>query len=288
VHALSCAGVQVVVLPEMAFAGYTFRDEAHVRPLAERAATGATHAWCASLAARLDAYVACGYPEEAEDATLYNAQMVVAPNGQVVANHRKHHLFATDKTWAQPGGGWTSCRLRSLRVRAFCGVCMDINPWEFTAPWEAYEWASAAKEARAGLLLFSSAWCDRNPEDPPGYVPPPIDAHSTLGYWAARLQPLMRDDAGGGKADASSQSSSQTSSAVHFVCADRIGREGDTTFCGCSCVMALRGAAGGSGRATLLSALGVTTEGTLLCDVDALTDKEEEEEEEEEEVKVQE
>ena len=38
-----------------------------------------------------------GYPEAAPDGKLYNAQMAVGPGGQLLANHRKAHLFATDK-----------------------------------------------------------------------------------------------------------------------------------------------------------------------------------------------
>jgi protein N-terminal amidase len=252
----------------MAFTGYTFRDAARIAPLAERCGEGATHAWCAALAARLGAFVACGYPElggdavaaasgEAPAAPLFNSQMLVAPSGAVLANHRKHHLYVTDETWAQPGGGWTSCRLRTLRVRVSLGVCMDINPWQFKAPWDAYELATAALEARSGLLLFSSAWCDRSPDDPPDYKPPPVDAHSTLSYWAARLVPLLEAPA-----------------RTHFVCADRVGRECDTNFCGCSCVMSL----GSGASATLLGALGVREEGLLLRDVDALSDDDDDDE----------
>jgi protein N-terminal amidase len=261
----SC-GFDVVVLPECACTGYTFRDAAHVRPLAERCGAGRTHAWCAALAARLQALVVCGYVEEAEDGQLYNSQVAVAPSGTVLACHRKHHLFATDKRWACEGPCWTSVRVASRdgkTVKALLGICMDINPYNFTAPFEAYELARAALLANAGVLLFSSAWCDRNPEDPPDYVPPPIDAESTLSYWAARLRPLA-----------------EAPKARFFVCADRVGREGETTFCGCSCVMRLGPGAVGRPRASLLDALGIEEEGKLLQDIDAATDDDEQEAEE--------
>ncbi len=278
-------GVHIVLLPELAFTGYTFRDAAHVRPLAERPVRGGpTFDWCAALAARLNSYVACGYVEAAsggDGALLYNSQMVVSPAGELAAHHRKHHLYATDKTWATAGDGWTVVRLASLRVLVSLGICMDINQWEFEAPWDAYEWANAAREGRAGLLLFSSAWCDRSPDDPPEYVPPPVSAPQTLSYWAARLQPLLRR---GGASDAHRR--------VHFVCADRVGKEGTTNFCGCSCVMALGPRVDGDDDAkdalasdddfddqaraatapSLLGALDTTREGLLLRDVDVPTD----------------
>ena len=256
------SAVDLVVLPECAFTGYTFRDAAHVRPLAERCGAGRTHAWCASLAGRLRAVVVCGYVEQAADGRLYNSQVAVSPLGAVLANHRKKHLFATDKTWACEGPCWTSLRLpcRGKAVRAHLGICMDINPYEFRAPFEAYELARAALQARASVLLFSSAWCDRNPEDPPEYVPPPIDAEDTLSYWAARLRPLAE----------------APGAPTFFICADRIGREGDTNFCGCSCVLQLGGGAGGKPRARLLDVLGIEEEGVLLQDIEAATDDEDE------------
>jgi len=254
------SGVDAVVLPECAFTGYTFRNAAHVAPLAERCGAGHTHAWCAALAARLRATVVCGYVER-DGARLFNAQTVVSPEGAVLANHRKKHLFATDKTWAAEGLSWTAVRVATrsgAAVKAALAICMDINPWEFRAPFDAFELAHAALQAGAGVLLFSSAWCDRSPDDPQDYAPPPIDAGDTLSYWAARLRPLL-----------------EAPEVRHFVCADRVGCEGETNFCGCSCVMQLGGGAGGRPRARLLGALGIEGEGLLLQDLDALTDDEE-------------
>ena len=254
------AGVDVVVLPELAFTGYCFRDAAHIAPLAERVGAGRTHAWCAALAARLRATVVCGFVEAGADGRLYNSQLALSPAGAVLATHRKKHLFATDKTWAAEGACWTTARVVSRSggktVKALLGVCMDINPYEFRAPFTAWELARAALQATppCRMLLFSSAWCDRNPEDPPDYVPPPIDADDTLSYWAARLRPLA-----------------EAPTPFFFVCADRIGREGETNFCGCSCVMQL-GSADGKPRVMLLDALGIEEEGLLLQDIEATTD----------------
>ena len=259
------AAVDVVVLPELAFTGYCFRDAAHIAPLAERVGAGRTHAWCAALAARLRAHVVCGFVEAGDDGRLYNAQLAVSPSGAVLANHRKKHLFATDKTWAAEGATWTTVRVVSRSgaksVKALLGVCMDINPWEFRAPFDAWELARAALHATppCSMLLFSSAWCDRNPEDPPDYVPPPIDADDTLSYWAARLRPLA-----------------EAPTPFFFVCADRIGREGQTNFCGCSCVMQL-GSPDGKPRAKLLDSLGIDEEGLLLQDIEVTTDNDDDE-----------
>ena len=99
---------------------------------------------------------------------------------------------------------------------------------------------------RADVLLFSSAWCDRNPDDPVGYEPPPVSEQATLEYWVSRLEPLARG-----------------SHETLFVCCDRVGQEGRTTFCGTSCVISLR-----NGGASLLASLGCDEEGLLLVELE--------------------
>lgn len=254
----SSGSLDIVVLPEMALTGYTFAGRDQVLALSELCGRGRTHAWAAGWATRLRAHVVVGYAERESDAPtarLFNSQMMVATDGTVCLNHRKKHLFATDQTWASEGDCWTHGVLSIpsaplSRVRVSLGVCMDINPWRFQAPWADYELAQATLAHRSSMLLFSSAWCDRSPDDPEDYCPPPVDAAAMLQYWAARLQPLAEQPR-----------------TTHFVCCDRVGQEGSTTFCGCSCVMAL-----GGGTAALRGALGVHGEGLLIRDIDADSD----------------
>ena len=239
--------VDVLVLPELAFTGYLFRDVAHVAPLAERVGDGPTTSWATACASRLQCTVIVGFVEAGDDGRLYNSQLVVSPSCVVgvLACHRKAHLFAADETWASEGsvvGTTFLLQLGDTAVKCALGICMDINPKGFTAPFRAYELATATLAADAAVLLFSSAWCDRSPLDPPDYVPPPVSALETQSYWASRLAPLQSDD-----------------SVRYFVCADRTGREATTTFCGSSCVMAL-----GYGRVQLLATLDEREEGVLV------------------------
>lgn len=267
----------VVLLPEMAFTGYLFASREAVLPFAEVAGAGSTASWCAALARRVGAHVACGYvelcpsgvlggdttrppaadspavatsaemtAEAAESPVLYNSLLLLGPDGRVLANHRKVHLFSADKSWATEGTAWTSALLPSLGVRVALAVCMDINPYEFTAPWAAHELANAVLAQGAGLLLFASAWCNRSPDDPPDHDPP-VDAPETQRYWAARLAPLA----------------ASRGAATAFVVADRVGSEGGSTFCGGSCCMQL-----GGGAARLVASLGGAGEGLLEAEVD--------------------
>lgn len=129
-------------------------------------------------------------------------------------------------------------------MRATLGVCMDINPREFEAPWEAYELATAVKAHGSSLLLFASAWTNGHPDDDPATFAP-VDPRSVMTYWLNRLAPLV-----GEKHE------------CHFVCANRVGEERGITFTGCSCVMSLR-------EPNLVEALGATQEGLLLAEIDA-------------------
>ena len=83
----------ILLLPEMAFTGYTFQDKADIQELLETPTPGSpTFDWCAEQARRLGAYVVCGYAEGEGD-NYFNSMMAVSPTGQLVANHRKKHLY---------------------------------------------------------------------------------------------------------------------------------------------------------------------------------------------------
>eukprot|EP00667_Euglena_gracilis_P017230 EG_transcript_18138 len=252
------SGVDLVVLPEMAFTGYHFRDRDDIAPLAE-APGGVTEQWCRRQAQRLRCTVFCGYPSrgdapgqaESEDreapAPLYNSMLVVGPDGAVLARYHKHFLYITDETWATPGPAFHAVTLPS-GAKVGLGICMDINPCKFEAPWEAYEWARFCLAENVQVLVLCSNWCTAHPDDDAEVKAKPPNRGETLNYWAARLKPLIGRN-------------------VHFVVADRVGQEtlaplgrgGVTTFCGSSCVVALR-------EPALVAALGTTEEAVLVAD----------------------
>ena len=64
----------MVLLPEMAFSGYTFRDRAAILPCLEDAAEGPTAEWCQLQARRLRCSVVCGFPRRGVDVRAYLAR----------------------------------------------------------------------------------------------------------------------------------------------------------------------------------------------------------------------
>ncbi|MCJ1239804.1 Carbon-nitrogen hydrolase [Varicellaria rhodocarpa] len=237
----------------------------------------------------------------------YNSTITVSPDRQILAHYRKTHLYYTDETWAHESDtGWLTTNLplafhsntgekykplaststpngpvsavQNGLPTAF-GICMDLNPHLFTAPWTAYEFASHALRTNAHLVVLSTAWTLAAPtsissssslptsqthtstptQDSPSPLSiPPEDpqtpSHKTLTYWLMRLTPLL-----------SSSSSLDSSSPAEriVVIANRCGKERDVTYAGTSTVMALEG-----GTVRVWGSMGEGEEGVLVVDTE--------------------
>ncbi|KAK3067766.1 hypothetical protein LTR53_015156, partial [Teratosphaeriaceae sp. CCFEE 6253] len=129
----------------------------------------------------------------------YNATVTVSPTGEVLANYRKSFLYYTDEKWAAEGN-WTP--LTTARAEPFFrgplgtlglvghGICMDINPYAFTAPWTAYEFATAMLKAEVPLVVLSMAWLTRLSEEELQDAAELPDM-ATVAYWVERFCPLV-------------------------------------------------------------------------------------------------
>ncbi|ETV93761.1 hypothetical protein H310_12327 [Aphanomyces invadans] len=222
-HLSEADGLHILMLSEMAFTGYCFRDREEIEPLAEEPSKGPTFEWCQRHAKRLKCLVACGYVERGDDCNLYNSMMVLSPAGDLVFNYRKVFLYETDKSWATAGSGFGDWFCPWLGQNLSFGICMDINPCDFEAPYEAYEFASSILAAQSSLVLFSSAWNDHNPlETDPSSLP-------TIQYWANRLVPVIDE-----------MSKVGTDRNCYFICSNRTGVERGTSFVGGSCILSLK------------------------------------------------
>ncbi|TMW67674.1 hypothetical protein Poli38472_011294 [Pythium oligandrum] len=215
--------VDILMLSEMAFTGYVFTTKSEVEEVAEVAGEGKTFKWCQAQALRLRCMVMCGYVErDPASGNLYNAMMVISPAGELVVNPRKTFLYETDKPWATPGDGFITWHCPWLDKTISFGICMDINPDDFKAPFEAYEFGTHAAERGSDLVLFSCAWCD--------FEPPDADISPTLSYWATRLHPIIE----------ALQEGKYPKDNCYFLCSNRIGSENGTFFVGASCALSLK------------------------------------------------
>lgn len=296
--------LELLVLPELAFSGYNFPSLTAIKPYLELTTSGPSTQWAIATAERLKCHVIVGYPESSttqdDNTTLtnktptttrnYNSAVTVSPTGQILHNYRKSFLYYTDETWAcdymatATGASADKPADNTHLSPFFCGIlgdlglvgqgiCMDINPYRFTAPWHAYEFANAMLNQKAKLVVLSMAWLTR-------LLPAELGIDSerpdmeTVAYWLERFHPLIE---------------TRSLDEVIVVFANRCGIEGDKTgsvhgenededvekgdrvcYAGSSCVMRFQG---GSVRmfekgAGEVAVLGKGEEGVLLVDTE--------------------
>ncbi|CEL04772.1 hypothetical protein ASPCAL05897 [Aspergillus calidoustus] len=226
------AGLDMLVLSEMALTGYNFPSLDAVKPYVEPAGKGRTAAWARETAKRLQCIVCVGYPEieittpkgggegETQQEKYYNSLLIISPTGSILHNYRKTFLYYTDETWASEGSAELGCRnltlplpppdskhvpdipetgnidksssIRAREIPTTFGICMDINPYRFEAPYSAFEFAHRVLDSRSELVIVSMAWLTLLTREELDALrgKPEMD---TFNYWIQRFLPLIRE-----------------------------------------------------------------------------------------------
>ena len=258
--------------------GYNFPSLDAIRPFLEPTARGASATWARDTASRLHCIVTVGYPEIAVDSNVdpkhdgdpmpasicYNSTITVSAQGDMLAHYRKTHLYYTDETWAQESDTkWLTTGLplslspsssvarrasqdRTITQTTF-GICMDLNPHQFTAPWTLYELASYSLNSSTQLLVLSMAWLTHKTSSELLESPSDPDLE-TLSYWIERIVPLVKNQEG----------------EVVVVFANRCGEEPtDARYAGTSWIGRV-----GFGKVKIWDTAGRAEEKLLLIDTD--------------------
>ncbi|KAF7552395.1 hypothetical protein G7Z17_g4359 [Cylindrodendrum hubeiense] len=222
--------LDLLVLPELAFSGYNFKSLQDIAPFLEHSGSGITSLWARTMALRYNCTVTVGYPEKVDVAPkwltgpeYYNSAIVVNGDGETIANYRKNFLYYTDETWAMEGdsGFYDGC-IPGLGNTSI-GICMDINPYKFEAPWNAFEFAFHVLEVESNLVIISMAWMTK--EEPRHFTRMPNEPDmDTLTYWVTRLEPLIRSD---------------NQDEIIVVFCNRSGNEDDVLYAGTSAVVGI-------------------------------------------------
>ncbi|KAI8138512.1 N-terminal asparagine amidohydrolase-like protein [Fennellomyces sp. T-0311] len=229
---LSCYGpddIDLLVLPEMAFTGYVFNNRDEIQALLEDAQNGVTVTWAKRQAIRLQSFVVVGYPQSPG----YNSLCCVNPQGHLVQTYQKSFLFQQDEVWAAEGPGFVSIEMEGLGKVGF-GICMDINPYQFKAPFDAYEFANFHLDQGTQIIVCCMAWLQSS------------QVMDTISYWAQRLAPLIL----------------QSKRRVCVVACNRTGSERGSTFAGGSSVLEL-----GHNVPRLLDHMDASDRGVMVVDV---------------------
>ncbi|KAM0435244.1 hypothetical protein ACHAPT_003334 [Fusarium lateritium] len=222
-------GLDLLVLPELAFSGYNFKSLQDITPFLEPSGSGITSLWARTIALKYNCIVTVGYPEKADVSPkwptgpeYYNSLIVVNGDGETIANYRKSFLYYTDETWALEGSGFYDGVIPGLGNTSI-GICMDINPYKFEAPWHAFEFAFHVLEVESNLVIISMAWMTR--EEPRLFTRMPNEPDmETLTYWVTRLEPLIRSD---------------NEDEIIVVFCNRSGNEDEAMYAGTSAVIGI-------------------------------------------------
>ncbi|KAL4947627.1 carbon-nitrogen hydrolase [Aspergillus filifer] len=247
------AKLDILVLPELIFTGYNFPSLDSIKPYLEPAGKGPSADWARRTAQRLGCKVCVGYPEietdEQGNEKYYNALLVVDEEGSVLLNYRKTFLYYTDETWASEGSAELGFHQLTFpkespsrpqgeavilpppppsakektgkEIATSFGICMDINPYKFEAPYSAYEFAHRVLDSKSQLVILSMAWLtllSREEVDALAGGP----ALETFNYWVQRFMPLLRKQM---QHDTNADGSADGEKNIILIFANRAGEE---------------------------------------------------------------
>ncbi|POS83478.1 hypothetical protein EPUL_006213 [Erysiphe pulchra] len=255
--------VDLLVLPELAFAGYNFPSLEAIKPYLEHAQVGPTSIWAKQTAQRLRSIVTVGYaettfkksagddqsPPEIMDRKMnFNSNIAYGPDGTMIAHYRKHFLYIVDESWCVEGRDrfYAGNYPAPVNKRVAMGICMDINPYRFEAPWNEMEFARHALQSRAELIVLSMAWTCQDItieeiSNDSRKIQPDLE---TLRYWTNRFEPIV-----------------MAKKSVLMVFGNRCGYEEDVVYTGTSTI-----ARAGYGKFEAWDIAGVGEERLIIAD----------------------
>lgn len=144
---------RLIVLPELAYHRYIFEKQEDAK------ADDSLIEYFKFLSKRYNSYVISGFIEE-DNGKKYNSSVCIRED-EIVKVHRKKHLYFTDDVWAEEGETFSTFQLKlggSKEITCSMGICMDINPYKFQAPFEKYEYASYCCDNNVDLAVLPTAW----------------------------------------------------------------------------------------------------------------------------------
>ncbi|CAI2170141.1 16897_t:CDS:10, partial [Funneliformis geosporum] len=244
--------IDILILPELAFTGYVFKDKDHIKPYLEDSETGTSVKWAKEQSIRLRAFTVVGYPQivKGNPDKYYNSLCFINPYGELIETYQKTHLYETDENWAEEGPGFKSINVPNLGKIGF-GICMDLNPYQFKASFTKYEFASYHIQHQTEIILCPMAWLmseysqqinDDKPES------------STINYWCNRLSPYFTDS--------TALTNPGSKRNTLFVACNRTGTENGSCFAGSSSVLLLS-----SENPIVLDSLKSKEEAVMIVDV---------------------
>lgn len=171
----------IVVFPEFALSGYNFHSRAAINPYLSLPTEGPAWNLSRDVSKRLGCITVMGYPEgrpfktdENDKGKVYNAAIVVDGNGNLIFNYRKSFMYYTEEEWGcseNPAGFQTfdlpihgkardpeTGHIHDIALKTALGICMDLSPYKFEAPFYDCEFATFNIDNGTELMLCPMAW----------------------------------------------------------------------------------------------------------------------------------
>lgn len=224
----AAGGADLIVLPEMANSGYVVYSSAEARALAEYPESSPAARRWEALAREHNTHIVAGFGEKVSDTALYNAALVIGPDG-IIGTYRKTHLFYEEKLYYRPGDlGFPVFDLPFGRVGVL--ICYDLR----------FPEASRILALKgADIICVPTNWVS---------MMTPDRLYDAQGYCQANYVALAN----------------AAMNQVFMACADRTGAERGIQFLGCSIVFdpggaTLAGPASADGDEVLIAEMNLST-----------------------------
>lgn len=180
---------QLVVFPEFALTGYSFHSKEQIKPYVSVTHNSRSFKFAQSVSKLFRCYTVIGYSEESMDANkhgrqvesvLHNSALVTDPSGNLTFNYRKSFLYDTEYEWGcqenpqsfqkftmvfekcavEKNGtvAAASASVTDIELNASIGICMDLNPYKFEAPFNDFEFSSFCLDNNVDLIICPMAW----------------------------------------------------------------------------------------------------------------------------------
>ncbi|SMN19360.1 similar to Saccharomyces cerevisiae YJR062C NTA1 Amidase [Maudiozyma saulgeensis] len=170
--------VDMIVFPEFALTGYNFLSRDHILPYTHTTKESPSFKFAQNVSKMFNCYTVIGYPESETESkkVLYNSAAVVSPQGELIFNYRKSFLYFTEDNWGcsenpkqfqnfpltfkKKGKKLKDMSGDAIDVtlNTSIGICMDLSPYKFEAPFNDCEFASFNLDRKVELIICPMAW----------------------------------------------------------------------------------------------------------------------------------